>query len=388
MADATHRPVTRQPPLDKGYFSIGAYGGAAYGWNHRAVVEYMSRHYGEQLVRGNPEHDSIERTMATLYIDSANPILRREATKAFVALVRSFGLRLARTTNNLSPGQNGYLYRIICHYLVQGLRADEIAIVTFNQDIQVEKALWSLCTARKWRSKQLFRFPGCYCLGLDEYGITTPNDVDGLLFPVDLTDGGVRVLKLHGSFNWFGEFDVRTAAKIRMQDFTATDLFQRDSPIKVSRLTTLLDRVDFIMTAPVIVPPVSTKSAIMHERVSACWIRAEQELLDASEILVFGYSCPTTDYESTNLIRRVMGKGRCGNLVIIDPSPATLSRYVQLTDSARISYYRSAEHFLGQLPGRRQLRLKGKASGKRAVRGRAAKIPVRKVPAQSPFWKR
>jgi len=103
---------------------------------------------------------------------------------------------------------------------------------------------------------------------------------------------------------------------------------------------------------------------------------------------VFGYSCPTTDCESTNLIRRVMGKGKCENLVIIDPSPATLARYVQLTDSARISYYRSAAHFLGQLPGRGQPRLKGKTSGKRAVRGRAGKIPARKVPAQSPFWKR
>lgn len=62
------------------------------------------------------------------------------------------------------------------------------------------------------------------------------------------------------------------------------------------------------------------KSSVLHELLQGVWRQAEDALKQADQLLVFGYSCPPLDFESSNLLRRAQ-KGRKTPVVLIDPSP-------------------------------------------------------------------
>lgn len=59
-----------------------------------------------------------------------------------------------------------------------------------------------------------------------------------------------------------------------------------------------------VYTFPVVVPPVTHKSSILPDALGPVWELVERRLIEANEVIVFGYSCPALDFESANLLRR------------------------------------------------------------------------------------
>ena len=100
-------------------------------------------------------------------------------------------------------------------------------------------------------------------------------------------------------------------------------------------------------TLPVVVPPVSHKSSVLHNAMGHLWHTAEQRLRDADELVIFGYSCPASDFESSNQLRRAQ-RGTTGraNIHVVDPSPAVAERYISLLEARRLHYYASGHDFL------------------------------------------
>jgi hypothetical protein len=100
-------------------------------------------------------------------------------------------------------------------------------------------------------------------------------------------------------------------------------------------------------TLPVVVPPVTHKSAVLHEALSDVWKLAEERLVEADNVVVFGYSCPALDFESANLLTRAHRKRRPGSsLSVIDPNGAVLTRYIDVLAPSRLSYYASGHEYL------------------------------------------
>ena len=100
-------------------------------------------------------------------------------------------------------------------------------------------------------------------------------------------------------------------------------------------------------TFPLIVPPVNHKAAIIHRDLHPIWRKAEKKLSEADSIIIFGYSCPQTDFESANLLRRTARKGsNPESFSIIDPNPAVFQRYVEVTNLDHLSYFRSANAYI------------------------------------------
>ena len=100
-------------------------------------------------------------------------------------------------------------------------------------------------------------------------------------------------------------------------------------------------------TFPIVVPPVMHKASILHEALRAVWAEAREALVNATEIVVFGYSCPQQDFESANLLSRsIRNNTDLHSFSIIDPSTATFQRYVDVTGLDRLFYYRSAAVFI------------------------------------------
>ena len=150
--------------------------------------------------------DSLERVMAQIYTDLLNPILEDEARTAFQRLIHLFNDRLASTTNNIPATQQRLLYRILGYYIgEERVEPKNLTIVTFNQDLQAEKFLDRMATTPRWRSHapEIFCFPHLYQLDLDWENISGPRD-ESESFPLhEPVSGAIKLLKLHGSLNWY-----------------------------------------------------------------------------------------------------------------------------------------------------------------------------------------
>ncbi|MFZ5944771.1 MAG: hypothetical protein ACOYVD_11710 [Bacillota bacterium] len=99
-------------------------------------------------------------------------------------------------------------------------------------------------------------------------------------------------------------------------------------------------------TFPVIIPPVVHKAGVLHNELKNMWHYAKDALTNTTDLIIFGYSCPPTDTESANLIRRSIGaSSNIKNISIIDPNPSTIIRYFELTRFNKVYYYTNAEAF-------------------------------------------
>jgi hypothetical protein len=154
----------------------------------------------------------------------------------------------------------------------------------------------------------------------------------------------IRLLKLHGSLNWYPTHTSATPSRLAMLNPARR--------LSVTRRRTIapdmtLTRKRKVYTLPVVVPPVNHKSSVMPTPLGRVWTLAERRLIDADEIVVFGYSCPALDFESANLLTRAeMKRTDRAHLSVIDPNGAVAMRYIDLLSPTRLTYYSSGHAFL------------------------------------------
>ncbi|MBJ7354366.1 MAG: hypothetical protein JHC98_06030 [Thermoleophilaceae bacterium] len=293
----------------------------------------------------DPRFDSLESVMGQIYPDLFNPALANLARTAFVSVLKLFNRRLSDTTNNVEATNKRWLYRIVAKYLNNGVRPGDLTIITFNQDIQVEKSLELMSKTARWAgiAPEIFNFPWCY--GIGNPGLSWPSNArsEDLFEEHDPVDRPARILKLHGSLNWYSTHNSRSPTPNAM--FNS----KRDLSITCRKLIspemTLTRETRNAYTLPVVVPPVSHKSAVLHDAMKPLWKMAETALEKADEIVVFGYSCPALDFESSNLLRRSQRNGHA-HISILDPNGSISSRYIDVLSARRLSYYQSARDFL------------------------------------------
>jgi hypothetical protein len=339
LSDVATRPLKERPPLDRGFFRVAKVANPSVTAN---VTSYMTKVYESDILA--PTEDSLERVMGQIYTDTFNPGLKKDATEAFRALLRLFTRRIASTTNDIEPTNKRWLYRIVASYLAAGVEPGDITIVTYNQDLQVEKSLCLMAETARWErfAEQIFNFPGCYALG--DRDVTEPGGVAASeLFPEhDAVDGCIRVLKLHGSLNWYSSHTSPKPSQTamfnpsRLISITRRRIIPTDMMISGTRSTHAL---------PVLVPPVTHKSSVLHDDLREVWRLAEEVLDRADELVVFGYSCPPLDFESANQLRRSQLRKQ-SQVSVIDPDGQIAARYIDLLKPTRLSYFSSAKSFL------------------------------------------
>lgn len=342
LSDVATRPRKERPPLDRGFFHIARLTDPKL---TQAVAGYMTKTYESNILR--PAEDSLEQVMGQIYTDTFNPGLKKEATEAFRCLLRLFTSRIATTTNNIPATTRRNLYRILSQYLRTGCSPEELTIITYNQDLQVEKTLCLMSKAQRWRGQadRIFSFPGCYELGEREVSSPTRQSNEELFEDVERVDGCIRVLKLHGSLNWYSTHTSKTPSQRAMFNphrglsITRRTVIPSDMTISGKRRTHAL---------PIVVPPVTHKSAVLHSDLRGVWRKAEQSLERADELVIFGYSCPPLDFESANQLRRSERKSHA-KVSVIDPNGAIAARYIELLDPQSLNYFRSAKAYLTSL---------------------------------------
>lgn len=337
LSEALNRAKSKYPPLDKGFFKdVSSYN------EFESVDKYLRNSYDIDLKK-EPDKDSLEAVMAILYTDIHNPAFTKDAITAFRSLIRLFNRRIADTTNNLKPTNRFNLYRILANEIDSGTSPNDITIITFNQDIQIEKVLDRLqSTGRSKKYGRIYNFPFCYKIPDCERLLSNPRISDSFESG-DISEKGVRLLKLHGSLNWYSVHNRRKLSKKAIlsvkKDFHITPRKEISSSLTYRRK----------FTFPLVIPPVTHKAGILHNQIIPLWSEADTALKNAEKILVYGYSCPRMDFESANLIRRTVHANRnLEDFSVVDPNPAVFQRYVELTNLDKLHYYKNAESYINQ----------------------------------------
>lgn len=344
LSDATFSSLKHKPPLDYGFFAGAS---KTYPKDTRPIVSFFKKTYGIDLLKS--DHDSLEQALALLYSDISGP--EHSIDSQLRKLVNLFMRRVAITTNRIWPNQRSHLYRIVSYLLRKKVPPPNITFITFNQDIQIEKTLYEISGKATFADKacELFSFPDLY--RLPDKGLSTPSDTSVPTFPTSENHAKcIELLKLHGSLNWYSLHHSENIS--RRAQFNANRNFLLATAATIMLRSVVKQKRKFFYTFPIVIPPLTHKSGIMHTDIRALWRLAEKKLHNADIVVIFGYSCPSTDFESANMFSKNLRKIRDRiDFYLIDPDPQILARYVQLSAMQKVYYYSDASEFLRNIDG-------------------------------------
>jgi hypothetical protein len=198
---------------------------------------------------------------------------------------------------------------------VQKLALDDrfksVGVITFNYDLGVDQAF------------AVRGIPVDYCLA------EQPERADG-----------VEIAKLHGSLNWWVCSNTECRGQVQQLSVAAylqqrksidmKDLKRRAVSLAVSDYLPRTHSCGAETMAPYIVPPTWSK-AEHHERIDIVWRRAAHMLSEAENIVVMGYSWPSSD----EFFHQLFALGSVGDAFlrrfwVFDPNPEIEHRYREM----------------------------------------------------------
>jgi hypothetical protein len=126
----------------------------------------------------------------------------------------------------------------------------------------------------------------------------------------------LRLLKLHGSLNWYwrpGDQSGVSVARRSLPGYFGAPKSYRDEQ----------RRREVPGRSPFVVPPASSKSQYYSNPIAKeMWSQAAQRLRSADQVVILGYSLPSTDVTFSNMLRESILERECSVVVAdLDPEP-------------------------------------------------------------------
>jgi len=224
---------------------------------------------------------------------------------------------LASTAKNVRLRRGSMLWERYRDFLTEASRtAHRPTIITFNYDLLIEHTLDD--------AGLIFDFGG-----VPDIRISDRRRLRGL----KNNHPSVRLLKLHGSIGWGLCHGCATA---KDGNAVAT-VFEKPY---IPRSRTRCPHCETRMLEPGLVPPINAKAGEIPPK-EALWELARYEIRRATEILVMGYSLPSTDYEARSLLSEAKSNSSAQSIIAIcghsGASPSIKEVFPKLVDSrARI----------------------------------------------------
>jgi len=174
--------------------------------------------------------------------------------------------------------------------LVALWHAEKATVLTFNYDTLVERAVnSSLLIHEQHRSDS-----GPVYSGQIARPAPTLDEVTTYSSESPSTDQSFRLVKLHGSLNWYWSSSDPTSA-VRVHSDEGFDVRGKLQPRRVDA-SMLLDRL--------VIPPVFSKDVYYSSNLNEqLWRTAGKAILGATQIYVLGYSIPREDRVVTELLK-------------------------------------------------------------------------------------
>jgi hypothetical protein len=202
--------------------------------------------------------------------------------------------------------------------LLHVLHARRATLITFNQDVLVELAVNSANIAA-W-DRELWERVG-------PQASISRGDVLDALPPVppgrwgfDTPRPTLKLLKLHGSTNWYWQPGDTSGASVASWQLPGEATQQSPDQERADRERELPGRV------PMIVPPSSAKSMFYRSPLlTKLWQDARRALAQGTgEVVLVGYSMPLTDLVTVGMVRETIGDGGLAwqtPIIVVNPSP-------------------------------------------------------------------
>lgn len=327
---ARQRSAAKKPPLDADFFQLTRKLRQR-SPDVRSGFKRLERYLGRELIS-----DGMEAIFNEVYLDLLAKRTPKAANAAMVDLIQLFRYSLGYTTDNLDCTRKSPTYELLRTLRRSVVRCEDIAIVSFNQDLIVEKALDRL----RNRGDLNWHLPACYCAKFE--GWTDPSGPQGI-FELDDDDSDFRVLKLHGSMNWYRQTAGRKPGSVRSDRarvYCTSRKLIGERPWTLTRTSKNSNRSKWY-TWPVVVPPIFDKHQWLSGLLKPVWDTAEVVLDNSSLVVFWGYSFPQADYLAADLFRKTLRTDGSSQrrILAINPDPSVVARLWDITAGNPIELY-------------------------------------------------
>jgi len=195
------------------------------------------------------------------------------------------------------------------------------SIISFNYDLALDCALF------------FYNYEVNYCLGNN-------------------SNRGVNLMKLHGSLNWFRSLESK---KIVPYDFSEINKWFRalhatngdNSIVNINLLKkfsneTIKYKEEELSSNPMIIPPTWNKLEFSHNfEIAKVWQKAAEELSNAENIFIIGYSYPETDnFFKYFYALGILGARSINRFWVFNPDPSIEKRFKNLLGLGIIKKYK------------------------------------------------
>jgi len=310
----------QRPPLDGDFFELAQLPDELQ--SHRDRVHgFVKENFNIDIFKAT--RPGMEEIFGLVYSSTLSTPLPTGVKNAFSSLCRIYAKVIEETTNWIVPTTKGPL----CRLIRKSVEAGPTTIITFNQDIVIEKALDVLTkssSAVSWHISSGYK--------LKFSGFTKPNGAieADRLFESRSNSGGSNpvILKPHGSLNWYAKTlkkdavlsQLRSTHKINCTRRKTLDTTMQSTTHNKSGRTTWY-------TWPIIVPPILEKGSFLGSALDSVWDSAWDALVNAERVIVYGYSFPNADAQSRTFFMRTATKMANGPLMVsINPDITSAQR--------------------------------------------------------------
>ena len=330
------------PPLDTDFFTLCKF--HQVGQPFEVLRKYVQEAYSIDIAGSRCPR--LEEIFGMVYSDTRMEPIPAGAREAFAALCRVYTKVLLNSTNWIEPSNRGPLGALLRHLSSLG----ESTVITFNQDLVIEKALCAL------KPDQPLWFPDTgYGISFDAYTMPirkSPAEEDDLPEFFALGNGRVStvpILKLHGSLNWYTTTRSATDVPSTMRATAKYKCTQRRSiPPQLTFTYPGKRGRKRWYTWPVIVPPVYEKGAFIGTALGPVWEAARRSLEGATTIVVYGYSFPLGDQQGRSFFRRARASnGALKCVVVINPDQNAAAEAREVLSPPGMVVANSVRDYLG-----------------------------------------
>lgn len=250
-------------------------------------------------------------------LGEADNLANRSAFVRLAATLREVLAESQATVLSADPPQ--WLLRLVALW-----HETRSTVVTFNYDQLVEAAVMSLTISGPTRRVQAFDLVG-----------QMPPLPSGSAFLGADTETTFRLLKLHGSLDWYWvPRDESGATLTRLPGSVAWGSPEQASADQIRRYVPGRE--------PFLVPPASAKSAFYKNPITGeLWRRAGRALEESTRVVLVGYSIPLTDTTTLGMLSERLRPEQ--EIQIVSPHPDDVL--------ARLAYTGYTTDHVGVIPG-------------------------------------
>ena len=300
-AEAESQKASRaqRPPLDGDFFELAQIREELAPHRER-VQAFVKKHFDIDVFQS--PRPGMEQIFAHVYSSTSIRPLAPGVKEVFSSLCRIYAKVIEESTNWIKPTTKGPLCRLIRKVVSTG----ETTIITFNQDIVIEKVLDALTAANcpvSWELDQGYKLPFASITSpkaaseLDKEKYFVPRSSQIPINPI--------LLKPHGSLNWYAKTLKKDSVLSQLKPSHKINCTRRKELATTMQFTSANDsgRKTWY-TWPIIVPPILEKGNFLGNALDSVWDECWRALTSAERVIVYGYSFPAADAQSRTFFKR------------------------------------------------------------------------------------